>query len=169
MTPGEIVCLREDGTEFTVANTEVSETENATGDKQLQCVGAEGQLGVVKWQAASGVVDDQTRVLTGRFLRSNSQALADPAACNGAAALRDHRVQRRGRPSLRANHNPKRRLSARHLPRRRTRQRPERQPASLRPDSSLSPASPWTRRNGWRSSSTPARCPFPCAPSRRAK
>jgi protein-export membrane protein SecD/preprotein translocase SecF subunit len=81
---GRITCTREDGSEFTVERAEISEIETGEGKKELQCVGAGGELGTVKWMPSTGVVNDQTRVLTGRFLRSNSQAIADPAACQGS-------------------------------------------------------------------------------------
>ena len=58
---------------------------NAAGAKKLQCVAPDGAIGVVQWKAAVGTVGGQTRVLTGRFLRSNSQAFPDPASCQGAA------------------------------------------------------------------------------------
>jgi protein-export membrane protein SecD/preprotein translocase SecF subunit len=81
---GQFVCARDDGTTFTVQPAEISEIETGEGQRQLQCVGAGGELGTVQWRPATGVVNDQTRVLTGRFLRSNSEALADPAACLGS-------------------------------------------------------------------------------------
>ena len=80
---GQIVCLRDDGTEFTVSRSEVSESVDASGAKVLQCVGSDGAIGAVQWKPAAGTVNGQTRVLTGRFLRSKSQAIADPGACNG--------------------------------------------------------------------------------------
>jgi protein-export membrane protein SecD/preprotein translocase SecF subunit len=80
---GAIVCTREDGSEFTVESNEVSEADTSEGRKELQCVGAGGELGVVKWQPATGITNEQRRVLTGRFLRSNSEALVDPTGCNG--------------------------------------------------------------------------------------
>ena len=80
---GNVVCHRDDGSEFSVPRTQVSETTTDTGAKVVQCTAVEGEIGQVKWIPSAGVVNDQTRVLTGRFLRSNSSALADPVQCTG--------------------------------------------------------------------------------------
>jgi protein-export membrane protein SecD/preprotein translocase SecF subunit len=66
---GNVTCVREDGTEFTVSAQQISD-ETATGGKQAQCTASDGGIGEVKWEPAAGVVNDQTRVLTGRFIRA---------------------------------------------------------------------------------------------------
>jgi protein-export membrane protein SecD/preprotein translocase SecF subunit len=67
---GNVVCVRDDGTEFTVSAQQITEIPTDTGGKQSQCTATDGALGLVKWKPAAGVVDDQTRVLTGRFVKA---------------------------------------------------------------------------------------------------
>jgi protein-export membrane protein SecD/preprotein translocase SecF subunit len=66
---GNIVCVRDDGTEFAVGAQSITEVPTATG-KQVQCTAPDGALGQVKWEPAAGVVNGVTRPLTGRFIRA---------------------------------------------------------------------------------------------------
>jgi protein-export membrane protein SecD/preprotein translocase SecF subunit len=67
---GQFVCVKDDGTTFTVAQPD-AETTSSTGGKSLPCTAPDGATGTVQWKPALGVVNDQTRALTGRFLKAN--------------------------------------------------------------------------------------------------
>jgi protein-export membrane protein SecD/preprotein translocase SecF subunit len=69
---GNIVCVREDGSEFTVSPQQIAETPTATGGKEVQCTASDGGIGQVKWKPATGVVNDDTRGLTGRFVKAGN-------------------------------------------------------------------------------------------------
>jgi len=86
---GKIICVKNDGSgEF---SAEVNQTAESTGDngvKRTVCNGAAGETGEVKWKPAAGVIQGQTRVLTGRFLKAGGANVAVPPSCqNGPACV----------------------------------------------------------------------------------
>lgn len=75
----QVVCLREDGTKFSVPTTSLSVTTNADGVRQMTCTSGT-DTGVVNWLPATGDVQGQTRALTGAQVR---EAQADVIAGTG--------------------------------------------------------------------------------------
>lgn len=83
---GDIVCQAADGSEFAAPLAQTSLDDQA--DPPIyRCTGLQGQSGQVIWQPAAcqaEVCGDLRNVpLTGRFLRSNAQVVADPRSPTG--------------------------------------------------------------------------------------
>lgn len=71
---GQIVCLADDGSKFSVANSDTVVATSPEGILEVTCTGGEGQTGVVNWIPATGTIGDQVRPLTGAQVR---EAVAD--------------------------------------------------------------------------------------------
>ncbi|GAF93337.1 unnamed protein product, partial [marine sediment metagenome] len=73
-----VTCGREDGSQFSVPPAQVNLLDS-DGQRTAQCFGADGEVGEVLWQPATGT-DSQgaERVLTGGFLRPNAEVIGPP-------------------------------------------------------------------------------------------
>ena len=88
---GKIVCVKNDGSgaEFAVEPNQTAESTGDKGVKRSVCNSPSGETGEVKWKPAAGVIQGQTRVLTGRFLKAGGANVAvPPSGCqNGPACV----------------------------------------------------------------------------------
>lgn len=75
---GQIVCQAADGTQFGVTPQQVRSSKDDKGVETAQCTGSANQTGTVNWKTATGVVNKETRALTGRFIKPNAKAVVDP-------------------------------------------------------------------------------------------
>ena len=75
---GEIVCQAADGTPFGVTPQQVRSGKDDKGVETAQCTGSAKQTGTVNWKTATGVINKETRALTGRFIKPNATATVDP-------------------------------------------------------------------------------------------
>jgi protein-export membrane protein SecD/preprotein translocase SecF subunit len=80
---GEVLCAADDGSaDFSVPIAQVSPSFNtATNQNEMKCSASDGTLGVLKWQPATGTLDDRTIALTGAQVRE-SAANVQPGSGN---------------------------------------------------------------------------------------
>jgi preprotein translocase subunit SecD len=77
---GDVVCVDEDGTEFTVDRSQTSTAPTEEGGQTMRCFASEGVVGDVRWRATTGLDREGVQVaLTGGHLRAGGASTeSDP-------------------------------------------------------------------------------------------